>query len=167
MEFSFIINLLKSNAMKNSIVIIALLLLGIGANAITPVKDISYVKTRDTVYFGQNLKIGLFNSKIISSDGTYTKISNRDVIAYMHNSHLFEYLPVIGESNQILFYAMMEYLTSRSGLRLFRYNYFDGRDTKCYYYVFKDGKFYLKIDQRNALTVFPFFGINDIKLAES
>ena len=153
--------------MKKSIVIIALLLLSIGVKAITDGNDLSYIKTGNNVYFGQDLKIGLFTSKIISSDGTVTKISNRDVVAYMHDSRLFEYLPVISESNDILCYAMMEYITTRSGLRLYRYSCFDEKDTKCYYFVFKDGKYYLRIDQRNALTTLPFFGINDVKFSKS
>jgi hypothetical protein len=153
--------------MKNSILIIGLLLLSIGAKAITGVEVISYVKTPDSVYFGQDLKIGLFNSKIISSDGSFTKIHNRNVVSYMHDSRLFEYLPVMSESNSILCYAMMEYITCKSGLRLFRYNSFDGKDTKCYYFVFKDGKYYMRIEPRNALTVFSFFGIKDVKFSKN
>ena len=151
--------------MKKLIVIISFLLLANGINAITSGDDISYVKTGNTVYFGQDLKIGLFNSKIISSEGTVTRISNRDVVAYMHNSHLYEYLPVMSESNDILFYTMMEYITTRSGLRLYRYNCYDAKDTRCYYFVFKDGKFYLRVDQKNALTILPFFGIKNVKFS--
>jgi len=153
--------------MKNSFVIIVLLLLSIGAKAFTGGESISYVKTGNNVYFGQDLKIGLFNSKIISSDGTVTKIPNRDVVAYMNHSRLFEYLPVVCESNDTLCYAMMEYITTRSGLSLYRYNYFDGRATKSHYFIFKEGKFYLQIDKRNALTVLPFFRIMDVRLSES
>ena len=153
--------------MKNSLVIIVLLLLCAGAQAITGSKDISYLKTKDTVYFGQDLKIGLFSSKIISSDGSFTKIPNRDITGYLHDSKLFEYLPVINESNNIHCYSMMQYITQRSGLNLYRYNCYDGNDIKSCYFVFKDGKFYLRIDQRNALTVLPFFGIKNIILSES
>ncbi len=148
--------------MKNSLVMIALILLCFGAKAFTGGESTSYVKTGNNVYFGKDLKIGLFNSKIISSDGTVIKIPNSEVVAYMHNSQLFEYLPVICESNDILCYAMMEYITSKSGLRLYRYNYFDGMQTTSHYFIFKNGKYYLSIDQRNALTVLPFFGIKDV-----
>ena len=152
--------------MKNSIVIIALLLFSLGANAKSGDKNISYVKTRNNVYFGRDLKIGLFNFKIISDDGTITKISNRDVSGYLHDSRLFEYLPVVGESNQILCYSMMEYVTCRSGLRLYRYTCYDNNDFNCNYFVFKDGKYYLRIDRRNALSVLPFFGIKHIEFSE-
>lgn len=153
--------------MKKSFVFFAFVLLGIGAKVIAGGDNISYLRTADKVYIGQDLKIGLFNSKIISSDGTINKIPNRDVLAYMDDSRLFEYLPVVCESNEILCYAMMEYISSRSGLRLYRYDCFDGKNTRCYYYIFKDGKFYLQINPVNALTVLPFFGINDIKISGS
>ncbi len=150
--------------MKNSLLIIALLLLSFGANAIVGGESTSYIKTGDKVYFGQDLKKGLLNTRITSSDGTVTKISNRDIVAYMHDSRLFEYLPVICESNDILCYGMMEYITTKSGLRLYRYDFFNGMDTKPYYFIFRDGKFYLRIDSKNAKTVLPFFGITNFKI---
>ena len=153
--------------MKNTILISVLLLLCAGAQAFTGSKDISYLKTRDTVYFGQDLKIGLFNSKIISADGSTVKISNRDITGYLHDSQIFDYLPVIIESNEILCYTMMQLITARSGLSLYRYNCYDENNIKSSYFVFKDSKFYLRIDQRNALSVLPFFGIKNIKISES
>ena len=140
----------------------ALLLLCFVAGAIPGGESTSYIKTGDQVYFGQNLKRGLFNTKIISSDGTVTKIPNHDVVAYMHDSRLFEYLPVIGESNNILCYSMMEYITTKAGLRLYHYECPYGTETKSCFFVFKDGKFYLRVDPKNALTVLPFFGITNI-----
>ena len=150
--------------MKKSLIIMALLLVCFVAGAIAGGESTSYVKTGDHVYFGQNLKKGLFNTKIISSDGTVTKISNRDVVAYMHNSRLFEYLPVIGESNNIMSHSMMEYVTTKSGLNLYRYDCPSGLETKSCYFIFKDGKFYLRVDPKNALTVLPFFGITNITI---
>jgi hypothetical protein len=119
----------------------------------------SYVKTGNNVYFGQDVKMGLFNSKIIASDGTVTKIPKRDVVAYMHDSRLFEYLPVVCETNDTVCFAMMEYLTSRSGLNLYRYCCYADKNPKYEYYLFKEGKFHLRIDQKNAKTTLPFFGL--------
>jgi hypothetical protein len=153
--------------MKISFAIIAAILLSFGMQVMAGGKTISYVKTGDKVYLGEDLKMGVFNSKIISSDGTVTKIPHRDVVSYMHDSRLFEYLPVVCESDDTLCFAMMEYLTTRSGLRLYRYSCYDEKETKYQYFVFKDGKFYLHINQKNALTTLPFFGINDVQLANS
>ena len=146
--------------MKNSIVILALILICFGVKVMAGDESISYVKTGDKLYFGQDLKMGLFNLKIIASDGTVTKIPNRDVKAYLSNSRLFEYLPVVCEKNDTVCFAMMEYVTTKSGLNLYRYSYYDEKVPKYEYYVFKEGKFHLRIDRKNARTTLPFFGIN-------
>lgn len=157
--------IIKINPMRNSLFILVLLLLGIGAKAAVGRESVTYLKTANEIYFGQDLKIGLLNSKIISSDGSVIKVPNRDVMSYMHNSRLFELLPVICEPGDTLCFAMMEYITTRSGLRLYRYNCYENSGIKCHYFIFKDGKYYLHIDQRNALTVLPFFGIHNIRIS--
>ncbi len=145
--------------MKKSILILALILFGFVANAMVGEKNLSYVKTGNEVYFGQDLKMGLFNFKVIDSEGTVTKIPNRDVVAYTHNSRTYEYLPVMCKTNGIECYAMMELIKVKSGLNLYRYTGFDGRNQKYEYFIFKNGEFHLRIDQQNAKTVLPFFGI--------
>jgi hypothetical protein len=145
--------------MRSSIIIAALFLLGFGVKVMAGGETISYVKTGSNVYFGEELKMGLFNTKIISSDGTVSKIPNRDVVAYMHDSRLFEYLPVVCETNDTTCFAMMEYITSRSGLNLYRYSFYADKDLKYQFFIFKEGKFHLLIDQKNAKTTLPFFRI--------
>jgi len=145
--------------MKNAIVILALSLFCFGLSAAVIVEPATYVKTGDQVYFGQDLKMGLFNYKVIDADGVVTKIRNRDVVAYTHNSRHYESLPVICKTSDTLCFAMMEYVTQKSGLNLYRYaNYEDG-EARFEFFVFKNGEFYLRIDQENVKTTLPFFGI--------
>ena len=125
-------------------------------------KNVSYVKAGDKVYIGQELKMGLFNTKVISSDGSITKIPYRNVQAYMDGTHLFESLPVVNESNDTTRFAFMEYLTSRNGLRLYRYGNYDEKDTKYEYFVFRGGQFHLRLNQTNAQTTLAFFGIKTV-----
>jgi len=145
--------------MKKSLFILALILISFGAKAMVGENSISYVKTGSDVYFGQNLKIGLFNYKLFDSDGTVKKIPAREVVAYTHNSQHFEYLPIVNKSNTVSGYAMMEYITQRNGLNLYRRCCLDEKNERFDYYVFKNGEFYLKVDQENAKTTLPFFGI--------
>jgi len=145
--------------MKKSLFILALFLISFGAKAMVSDNSISYVKTGSEVYFGQDLKIGLFNYKLIISDGTVKKIPVREVVAYTHNSQHFEYLPVVNKLNVVSGYAMMEYVTQRNGLNLYRRCCLDEKKEKYDFYVFKNGEFYLKVDQENAKTTLPFFGI--------
>jgi len=125
-------------------------------------EDICYVKTADKVFFGQNMKIGLVKTKISTAEGSVTEVKNNKIIAYMHENKLYELLPVVCERNDTVCYAMMEYITSRSGLRLYRYCCYDGGDSKYGYFVFKNNKLYLRVDQNNALAILPFFGVEVI-----
>jgi hypothetical protein len=145
--------------MKKPLFILALILISFGAKAMIGDNSISYVKTGSEVYFGQDLKIGFFNYKLLNSDGTVKKIPVREVVAYTHNSQHFDYLPVVNKSNVVTGYAMMEYVTQRNGLNLYRRCCIDEKSTRYDYYIFKNGEFHLKIDQENAKTTLPFFGI--------
>ena len=133
-------------------------------------ENVSYVNVDGKTYFGNEIRSGIFKTKIVSTDGTVLKFANRKVDAIMHENKLFERLPVIANRNDIVGMAMMEYITSRDGLRLYRYTCYNQdcdfargivSDTYAedYYFVFKDGKFYLRIDSSNAASALSFFGI--------
>jgi len=145
--------------MKKTIVIIAIILTSFGIKAMAEGESISYVKTGKNVFFGHDLKIGLFNTRIISDEGSITKVANRDIVAYKHQSRLFEYLPVVCESKDTICYAMMEYIATRGGLKLYRYCCYDEKDPRYSFFVFKNNKFYLGINEKNAESTLPFFGI--------
>lgn len=130
----------------------------------------SYVKTGDKIYFGQKVKTGLLNATIVMNDGTMLKIPYKKVDSYYSNGRLFERLPVMCEGAPANCTALMEYVTSRNGLRLYKYckygecgdllnNTYKKAHLQVTYFVFQDGKFYLHVDKKNAPTVLPFFGI--------
>ena len=68
----------KSKTMKKSIFLVAVMLIcfGIKTFAGNP-DDICYVKTADKVYFGQDIKMGLVYTKVISADGTVAKLKTK------------------------------------------------------------------------------------------
>lgn len=155
--------------MKKSALILMIIMMAFGLKLFAG-NDISYVKAGDKTYLGTEVKYGLFNTKITTLDGKTVKIPNAEVDAVMHNSRLFERLPVVCENNVVACLALMEFVTSRSGLRLYRYtsvyeendpamNKFESAKPHYDYYVFKDGEFYLRIDQKSAPTALPFFGV--------
>ncbi|MEI6748953.1 MAG: hypothetical protein ACOYMF_00350 [Bacteroidales bacterium] len=158
--------------MKKSIFIIMFIMVAIGIKSMAAEK-VCYVSANGNTYFGKELKQGLFKTKIVSADGKVFKVKNHDINSYSDGKHQFEKLPVICENNDTLCMAMMEYITSRNGLKLYRYTCLsEGNDLltstfrkahKNYgYFVFKDGKFYLRINEKNAAATFPFFGIEVI-----
>jgi hypothetical protein len=149
--------------MKKSILSIAILLICFGIRVFAGTNDACYVKAGDKVYFGKDIKIGIKHTKIIADDGTVQKVDNRDIKAYMRDGKLFEMLPVVCDKNDTICHALMEYITSRSGLKLYRYCCYSGCESKYCYFVFKDGKFFLRVnDPYIAQAVLPFFGIKVI-----
>jgi hypothetical protein len=147
--------------------LIAVLLLFMFANTLVAAAEIpNYV----TTYFCEKMKKGIFNVKITSNDGTILRVPFGKVDSYCCKGRLFERLPVkcVGVTEDCS--ALMEYITSRNGLRLYKYcetaecgNLYDNTYQKAHeqlaFFVFQDGRFYLLVDQKNAPSVLPFFGI--------
>ena len=158
--------------MKKLVFITMMLMVAIGLKLFAA-NEISYVKANGKIYLGTEVKFGLSNTRITTLEGKIVKVPNARVEAYMHNDRLFERLPVVCQDNAVACMALMEFVASRSGLRLYRYssiyedmdplaNKFEKAKEHYDYYVFKDGMFYLLITRKNAATVLPFFGL-DIK----
>jgi hypothetical protein len=149
--------------MKRSILMTALILICFGIKAIAAGPDVCYVKTADKVIFGKDVKKGMVYTKIISSDGTITKVANNEIKSYMHEGKRFDLLPLIcPDTKDTLCYAFMEYMTSKSGLKLYRYECCELRDHIMVYMVYKDEKLYLRVTPYNAESILPFFGIKNI-----
>lgn len=135
---------------------------------------VSYVKAGNRIYFCQELRQGLFRAGVVMDDGSVLKIPFSKIDAYSCKGHLFERLPVMCENAKPGCTALMEYVTSRNGLRLYKYcqyseccepasNKYNKASVRYLYSVFKEGEFYLKVDPQNAASVLPFFGIEVIE----
>lgn len=134
---------------------------------------INYVTSGGKTYFCQKMKPGLFCTKIFTCDGNILKIPFKNVDSYCCKGRLFERLPVVVEGVPTDRTALMEYITSRNGLRLYKYceygecgdlinSTYKNAHLQFTFFVFKDGEFYLEVDQKNVPTVLPFFGIEVI-----
>jgi len=151
--------------MKRSIMIMALMLICFGIKAIAAGPDVCYVKTADKVYFGKDVKKGVLHTKIIAADGTITKLETHDIKSYMHDGKRYDLLALICPNGDTLCYNFLEYVTTRSGLKLYRYECCENqRDHVLVYFVYKDDKLYLRVNQMNAESIFPFFGIKNVSV---
>jgi hypothetical protein len=130
----------------------------------------SYVTFDGKTYFCQDVKPGLLNINLTMSDGTTLKVPFKKVDAYSSKGHLYERLPVMCKDVPANCTALMEYITSRNGLRLYKFcktgscgdlldNTYEKAHLQYTFFVFKDGKFYLHVTKENAESVLPFFGI--------
>lgn len=147
--------------MKKLIVFVAMILISFGIKAIAGNDNDCYLKTGDTFYVGTDLKMGPIHTKIIFADGSFVKVNNRDITAYRHHNKAFMKMPVICDNTDTVCMAMMQYIKYTSGYSVFRYCCSMEEDRlsfakKNYFFVYKDGKFYRRIDedQTEALKAF-------------
>jgi len=155
--------------MKKSIVIIAVMLFCFGIKATAGNDDDCYLKAGDKLYSGSDIKVGFTHTKIFYSDGTYTEVDNHDMTAYRHHGKVYMMMPVICNKSDTLCMAMMEYITKKSGCLVFRYCcpdkdfylYDPGNVYRNIFFVYKDGKFYQRIDEEQTEAL-KSFGIKVI-----
>lgn len=130
----------------------------------------NFVTVNGKTYFCQLMTPGLLNMNLTLNDGTTLKIPFKKVDSYSLNGRMFERMPVMCKGAPANCTALMEYVTSRNGLRLYKYcktqahgDLCDGNYEKAHlrvaYFVFKDGKFYIPVTQENMQSVLPFFGV--------
>ena len=130
----------------------------------------SYVTFGGKTYFCQKVTPGLFNMSLTLDDGTTLKVPLNKVDAYSGNGHLCERLPVHCQGAPKNCTALMEYVTSRNGFRLYKLceygecgslwdNTYQKAHLQVEYYVFKDGKFHLQVTKDNASSVLQFFNV--------
>ncbi len=136
-------------------------------------ENLNYIKANGKVYFGYKVKSGLFNTRILNSEGKTIKVKNRNVEAVVTKGKMYELLPVILHDKKVECMAMMEYVTAKDGLRLYKYTCYNEycdlsqgiiskAQPKTIYFVYKDGQYHLRVDANNAASVLPFFGISVI-----
>jgi hypothetical protein len=130
----------------------------------------SYVTFDGKTYFCQKVTPGLFNMNLTLDDGSILKVPLKKVDAYSSNGHLCERLPVRCEGAPANCTALMEYVTSRNGFRLYKLceygecgslwdNTYQKAHLQVEYYVFKDGKFHLQVTKDNVGSVLQFFNV--------
>lgn len=130
----------------------------------------NYVTVNGKTYFCHTVKQGILNMNLKMNDGTILRVPLKKVDAYSCNGRLFERLPVMCKGAPANCTALMEYITSRNGFRLYKHceykecgNLCDNTYKKAHlqvgYYVFKDGEFYLPVTKENATSILPFFSI--------
>jgi len=123
----------------------------------------SYVTVDGKTYFCENVKSGLKFMNLTMNDGTIMKVPLKKVDSYSSKGHLYERLPVMCEGAPENCTAMMEYITSRNGFRLYKYCKMKSHgNTEFTFFIFKDGKYHLSVTRENAESVLPFFGIEVI-----
>ena len=134
-------------------------------------KDI--VISDDKTYFGDKLIIGTASAKIYNGTGEITKIPEKSIKSFMKDGQVFVKLPVVTKSNDTIGLAFMQFISSRSGLQLFRYcsnclkydpveGIIDPLNPVYRYYIFKGGRYFMLLDENDSETFFDFFRVRVI-----
>jgi hypothetical protein len=150
--------------MKKSILILALILIGFGIKAMAGNDGDCYLQAGDKTYIGTDIKMGLAHTKIFLLDGSFVEVDNHDITAYRHHDKAFMLMPVICDRNDTLCLAMMEYISSKKGFSIYRYccpdqeyyKYDPGNIYRNIFFVYKNGKFYKRIDEEQTEALASF-----------
>jgi len=133
----------------------------------------SYVTVNGKTYFCHSVRSGLFNMNLKMNDGSVMRVPLKKVDSYSCKGRMYERLPVKCKDAPVNCTALMEYITSRNGFRLYKHsevrecgdlldNTYQKAHLQYDFYVYKDGKFYLPVTKENASSILPFFGIEVI-----
>jgi len=153
--------------MKKLIVMFALVSF---AFVVKAADDMNYVTVEGKTYFSNDVKIGYSNLRMTTDDGLMLKAPLKKVDAYMVNGKLCERLPLICHDGKYKGSALMEFVVQHNGLRLYKFyccnqneregcRFYDKKQNEAMFFIFKDNELYLRINEKNAGTVFDFFGV--------
>lgn len=153
--------------MKRTLVLLAAIFFALATQV---AGKISYVTTGDKTYFSEDVKVGYTNVRITDENGIKLKMHLKNVDSYMIDGKLYDRLPLVCRNGNVKCTALLELVAFRNGLRLYKYYsegtnddlgccFIDGSENQAMYFVYKDGNLYLRVDEKNAETVFPFFNM--------
>ena len=153
--------------MKKIVVLLAI----ISFAAVTQVAGrMNYVTVGEKTYFSDDVKIGLTHVRILTENGMTLKTPLKNVDSYMIDGKLYDRLPLVCRDGSVKCTALLELVAFRNGLRLYKYYsgrmnknlgccFIDESGIKAMFFVYKDGELYLRVDEKNVETVFPFFNL--------
>jgi hypothetical protein len=160
--------------MKKLTTILAILLLCLTGFA----KDLSgnfYMISTGEKLYCKKIQVGAQTIKATLENGEKVTIPTSQVKMYHLDGKTFEKLPVYVDNRNTNELKFMEFVTTRAGLKLYKYSkYVEGIDKITgaymgvskvdYYLVFRGDQFYVDVTERNYRTLFDFFRI---KISES
>jgi len=155
----------EEKVMKKMLVLLALVSFAFVAYA---ADEMNYVIIDGKTYFSEEVKVGPGSVRIATDDGLTLKAPLKKVDALMVNGKVWERLPVVCCEGKAKGTALMEFVTQRNDLRLYKYHsddcslgctFYDKSNQETMYFLYKEGKLYLRVTKENAQTVFAFFHI--------
>ena len=149
--------------MKKVVMLFALFMLFFAGSTLGAM---NYVIIEGKTYFSDEVKMGLSRIKLVTDEGWVLKAPLKKVEACMVEGKVFERVPVVCCNGKFRCMALLELVSTRNGLRLYKMHscdsalgcvFCDKQNRESIYMVYKDGKLHLRINRENAATVLAFF----------
>lgn len=154
--------------MKKFILLLAIVMFAFMAKAAS---DMNCVVSNGKSYFSPNMKTGLTGIRMSTDEGLTLKIPYAKIDFYNADDKVYERLPLISRGGKERGTALLQLVGFHSGYRLYSYESCDHKLGRCFadesgfsrmYFVYKDGKLHLRVDEKNIDNVFSFFGLKAI-----
>jgi hypothetical protein len=132
----------------------------------------NYAIVKGKVYFSDHARVVFNRIRMEADDGLTLVVPLKEVDAYKVDDKVFHRLPLVCLNGEEKGDALLHLVGYRNGLSLYRCDKLDETLGCCFedntgnistYFVYKDHELYLRVDEKNAWTVFPFFGIQALK----
>lgn len=123
------------------------------------------------IYYSDHAKVVFNKIRMETEDGLTLVLPLKEVDAYKVKGRVYHRLPLVCTNGKEKGEALLELVGYRNGLSLYRCArpddslgclFEDISGNAGIYFVYKDGEYYLNVDEENAWTVFPFFGIKPL-----
>jgi hypothetical protein len=146
------------------LILIPLLFFAIFSVNAKALSEYDYVITKNGTFYCQQVNVGLLHIKGILENGEALKVSVNEVRAYKANGRIFERMPIYQNDKITSNSNLMELLSLKDGLKLFRYTLIDNNEALCpghnQYYVFRNGEYVLQVSDKSSYQVFNFFNVS-------
>lgn len=151
--------------MKKNVAVFVVVMLAFIATAYG---GMNYVIVEGKTYFSEEVKVGIGSVKVVTDEGLTLKAPLKRVDAYMVDGKVFERLPLVCCNGKVKCTALLELVTHRNGLRLYKYHssdttlgcpFWDKQNEESIFLVYKEGKLHLRVNKENGVTVLAFFNV--------
>lgn len=132
-----------------------------------------FVVANGVTYSCQSMRIGVAQTRIMTTDGAVVKVPNHNVQAYRLNGHEYKLLPVLNAFGDTIDHAFMELITTCKGYILYRYcsncSKYDPLNGEIApmnhiyrYYISRNGSLKLLSNEDKAIEILSFFNVKII-----
>ncbi|HEY4787977.1 MAG TPA: hypothetical protein VIH57_18110 [Bacteroidales bacterium] len=155
--------------MKKLVLILTVLMMSLSGFAAGLGENYYMVSTGEKLYF-KKIQIGTQVIRATLENGKKVVIPISEVKMYTLNGKIYEKLPVYVNNKITNKHSFMEFVTTRAGLKLYKYSkYVEGVDKATgaylgvskvdYYVVYRGDQLHVDVTEKNYQTLFDFFGI--------